>query len=186
MLTVAARIFTPVEAILFPPRHMARSMAPPDLPDAELELRGNPQYPGHDANGFRNLVVPGKVDVVAMGDSHTYGVNVAPDQAWPRALEELSSCRVYSMALGGYGPLEYAVLAQRALRFKPSLMLIGIYFGNDFYDDWQTYLRSPGKCSVPMELLDSALESERRNPLSREVKDFFGIGQTDAETEPED
>ena len=86
------------------------------------------------------------------------------------------------MALGGYGPLQYEVLAQRAVRYKPPLMLVGIYFGNDFYDNWEMYLRSPSRYPVPKELLNSALKAGATlNPLSLEVEDFYGIGPTDAE-----
>jgi len=186
LLHVAARMFPQVEAVLCNPQNCDRShLEPPksrselrELPDAELGMRGNPNFPEHDANGFRNAVIPDRADVVAIGDSQTYGFSVAPDQAWPRVLEKLTSCRVYSMAVGGYGPLQYAVLAQRALRFKPRLMLIGIYFGNDFYDNWKMFLRNPNKYPVPKKLLNSALESEQHNPLARDVEDFFRMAGT--------
>ena len=175
-------MFPQVEAVLCPPQYCGRSLSEPySLPDDELGIRGNPKFPEHDVNGFRNVVIPETADVVAIGDSHTYGTTVAADQSWPRMLETLSSCRVYSMALGGYGPLQYEVLARRAVRYKPRFMLVGIYFGNDFYDNWEMYLRSPSRYPVPKELLNSALEREQHNPLSLEVEDFYGIGPTDAE-----
>src|SRR5262249_56733925 len=154
MFHVAARIFPRVEAVLFPPQFVGA----PFLPDAELEKRGNPRFPEHDANGFRNRDVPDTTDIVAIGDSQTYGTSVAFDEVWPRVLEKLTSCRVYNMALGGYGPLHYAILAESALRFKPRLMLVGIYFGNDFYDNWRMYLRTPSKYPVPKELITKELE----------------------------
>src|SRR5262245_53910919 len=88
MLHVVARIFPRVETVLCPPQYCVASV----LPDAELGIRGNPNFPEHDANGFRNVVVPDTADVVAIGDSHTYGERVAFDQAWPRVLERLTSC----------------------------------------------------------------------------------------------
>ena len=179
MLQVASRIFPRVEAVLFPPQFRAG----PDLSDAELGVRGNPQFPEHDANGFRNRGVPDTTDIVAIGDSHTYGTDVAFDQAWPRVLEKLTSCRVYSMAFGGYGPLQYAILAKRALGYKPRLILVGIYFGNDFYDNWQMYLRTPSKYPVPTELLTKAWEKERRKPLSSEIEGFFNMWMPEAASE---
>jgi len=173
MLHVVARTFPRVETVLFSP------MGEPILSDTELGVRGNPKFPEHDANGFRNRGVPDTTDIVAIGDSQTYGTGVALDQAWPRVLEKLTLCRVYSMAVGGYGPLQYAVLAQQALRFKPRLMLVGIYFGNDFFDNWEMYLRNPSKYFVPNELLSNAMESEQHNPLSRDVEDFYRMGQTE-------
>src|SRR5262249_32842455 len=109
MLHVAARIFPRVETVLW-----QSPMVGPILSDTELGFRGNPRFSEHDAKGFRNRGVPDTTDIVAIGDSHTYGKGVALDQAWPRVLEKLTLCRVYSMALGGYGPLQYAVLAEQA------------------------------------------------------------------------
>ncbi len=179
MLQVAAHLFPRVEAVLFRPQFVTGPTGPTlpffarVLPDNELVFRGNPQVPEHDANGFRNRAVPDTTDIVAIGDSLTYGTSVAFDQAWPRVLEKISSCRVYSMAVGAYGPLQYAILAKRALQFKPRLLLVGIYFGNDFFDAWQMYLRNPSEYSVPQELLIEALLRELRQPLSRNVTEFF-------------
>ena len=38
---------------------------------------------GHDAWGFRNARIPERVDVIAIGDSQTYGVSAAEDEIWP-------------------------------------------------------------------------------------------------------
>lgn len=43
--------------------------------DEELRIRIQPNAPGHDAWGFRNEVVPERVDIVAIGDSQTWGMN---------------------------------------------------------------------------------------------------------------
>src|SRR5262245_27437148 len=160
LLHAAARISPRLDMVLFPPQVFAE----PLLPDADLGHRGNPQFPGHDANGFRNTAVPDTADIIAIGDSHTYGTSVASNQAWPRVLERLTSCRVYSMALGGYGPLQYLALARRAVQFKPRVLLVGIYFGNDFYNNWVMYLRNPSKYDVPKEMLNKALAREQQNP----------------------
>src|SRR4029077_4316852 len=45
--------------------------------DPKLQLRLPPYAGGHDAKGFRNDRVPEKVDVVAIGDSQTWGVNAS-------------------------------------------------------------------------------------------------------------
>jgi lysophospholipase L1-like esterase len=158
-LHLAAHAFPQVAIVLFPPRM--------DQFDSELEFRGIP-HPEHDANGFRNSHIPGRADIVAIGDSITYGTSVDFEQAWPRVLEKLTSCQVYSMAFGGYGPIQYATLAREAMQFNPRLILVGIYFGNDFYDNWEMYLRNPQKYFIPENLLTPALELERSNPLSRE------------------
>jgi len=176
-LHLAADAFPQVAVILNP--SVRDGPIEPRLLDPELIYRGNPRYPQHDANGFRNASIPDNADVVTIGDSQTYGSSVPFYQAWPRVLEKLSSCRIYNMALGGYGPLQYSVLAREAVRFKPRLIFVAIYFGNDFYDNWEMYLRNPKKYSVPDNLLEPALELERSIPLSRDVADFFAMGQAD-------
>ena len=37
-----------------------------------LQVLPNPEFPGHDKNGFRNKSVPNQADIVCLGDSQTY------------------------------------------------------------------------------------------------------------------
>jgi lysophospholipase L1-like esterase len=87
-----------------------------------------------DANGFRNRQILTQADIVAIGDSQTMGWNAAREEAWPMVLGSLASASVYEMALAGYGPVQYAYLADRALLLQPKLVIVGFYFGNDLYD----------------------------------------------------
>ena len=90
---------------------------------------------GHDDLGFRNRAVPAQADIVAIGDSMTYGSGAPRDGAWPQQLAALSGQSVYNMGLGGYGPLQYLHLAgHQAKQFKPKQLLVSFYFGNDFVD----------------------------------------------------
>lgn len=96
-----------------------------------------PLTTGHDALGFRNLGLPGHADIVAIGDSQTYGVSATRENSWPNQLGNLLHKPVYNMALGGYGPLQYLHLAQhQAKKLGPRLLLIGLYFGNDLMDSY--------------------------------------------------
>src|SRR5262245_51387154 len=45
---------------------------------------------GFDAWGFRNRRVPVSADVVAIGDSHTYGNTATMEDSWPYVLGRLS------------------------------------------------------------------------------------------------
>jgi hypothetical protein len=173
-LQVAARIFPHTAIVLFPSWF---GEEPLEVSDSELGIRGNPKFPEHDANGFRNPGVPDRTDVVAIGDSQTYGTGVAFEQAWPQQMKKLSSCRIYSMAMGGYAPLHYAILARQAIQLHPRLMFIGIYFGNDFYENWEMHVRNPSRYPVPTELLNAAVERDRNAPLSHDVFEFFHMGQ---------
>ncbi|MBC7955459.1 MAG: SGNH/GDSL hydrolase family protein [Cytophagales bacterium] len=90
---------------------------------------------GHDALGFRNRAVPKTAQIVAIGDSMTYGSGAPRDGAWPQQLATLGGESVYNMGLGGYGPLQYLQLAStQAKQFKPRQLIVGFYFGNDFID----------------------------------------------------
>lgn len=88
---------------------------------------------GFDAWGFRNLRVPGAADIVAIGDSHTYGNTAAMGDSWPYVLGRLTGRTVYNMALGGYGPNQYIhLLKTRAFDLKPRMIICGLYMGDDF------------------------------------------------------
>jgi hypothetical protein len=60
-----------------------------------------------DRWGFRNREVPETADIVAVGDSHTYGNTARMVDSWPYVLGRLTGRQVYDMALGGYGPNQY-------------------------------------------------------------------------------
>lgn len=104
------------------------------IKDPVLGLRLAPSAQGHDANGFRNDTVSQHVDIVTLGDSQTWGVNVERQAAWPQQLSKISGRSVYNMGLGGFGPVQYQVLTAQALRFSPKLIVVGFYLGNDIYD----------------------------------------------------
>ncbi len=88
---------------------------------------------GFDKWGFRNRNVPDRVDIVAVGDSHTYGNTARMVDAWPFVLGQLSGQKVYNMGLGGYGPNQYFYLSNnKAFQLKPKTIIWGLYMGDDF------------------------------------------------------
>ncbi len=108
----------------------------PEIPDDVLGFRPNPAFPDHDKNGFRNNLIPPTADIVAIGDSQTYGTGVKRHQAWPQQLQSLSGQTVYNMSFGGYGPVEAMVLMKEAMHMKPKLIIFAIYIGNDLVDSY--------------------------------------------------
>ncbi len=105
---------------------------------------------GFDRWGFRNRGVPESADIVAVGDSHTYGNTARMVDAWPFVLGKLTGQRVYNMALGGYGPNQYFYLSKtKAFTLKPKMIIWGLYLGDDFENafsltyglDYWSYLR---------------------------------------------
>ncbi len=109
-----------------------RSLVQP-VADPQLGLRLPSNAAGHDSWGFRNEAVPEQVDIVAIGDSQTYGVGASRDRAWPQTLARLSGRSVYNMGLGYYGPAQYWVLTGEALELSPEIIVVGLYFGNDIW-----------------------------------------------------
>jgi hypothetical protein len=88
---------------------------------------------GFDDWGFRNPRVPASADIVAIGDSHTYGNTATMADSWPYVLGRLRGQQVYNMGLGGYGPNQYSyLLRERALKLKPKTVVVGLYMGDDF------------------------------------------------------
>lgn len=93
---------------------------------------------GHDAWGFRNPRVPEQADIVAIGDSHTYGNTVRMEDSWPMVLGHLTSRTAYNMGMGGYGPNQYFyLLVTKALTLKPKMIICGLWMGDDFENAYQ-------------------------------------------------
>ena len=101
--------------------------------DPILGMTIAPNSPGWDRWGFRNREVPESVDVVALGDSHTFGNTAKMDEAWPQVVARNTGLTVYNMGLGGYGPNQYSyLLTSRAALLHPKQVLVGLYMGDDF------------------------------------------------------
>lgn len=128
---------------------------------------------GHDDLGFRNLSVPAQADIVAIGDSNTYGVAAPLDGSWPAQLATQMQAPVYNMGLGGYGPLQYLQLSRDAAqRFKPKVLVVAYYYGNDLFDayniahtrpHWHSWRQSqPAATTGQPALSGGDAESEKR------------------------
>ncbi|RJR40933.1 MAG: hypothetical protein C4567_10275 [Deltaproteobacteria bacterium] len=102
--------------------------------DDILGHRINPHESGHDSRGFRNAEDTGDFPVVCIGDSFTYGDGVPRKSAFPQQLERTIHQRVYNMAMGGYGPVQYYYLISRAMELHPLKIVITFYLGNDLLD----------------------------------------------------
>jgi len=116
-----------------------------------------------DAWGYRNAAVPPTADIVAIGDSHTYGNAATMEDSWPYVLARLSGQRVYDLAMGGYGPNQYFHLfTTKALTLKPKTIVVGLYMGDDFenaflitygLEHWR-YLRALSDAKVDVDTWD--------------------------------
>lgn len=92
-----------------------------------------PNTQGYDEWGFRNRSVPQHAEIVALGDSHTFGNTAKRDDSWPSVLGQLTGSMVYNFGMGGYGPNQYYhLLTTQALSLRPKIIVCGLYFGDDF------------------------------------------------------
>ncbi len=130
-LLVAARLSPRIDYLLSPPWNRIA------IDDPELRVRGSAYAPGHDANGFRNPSVPARVDILAVGDSMTYGYAAAPSDSWPRRLEASLGRSVYNMSFGGYCPWQYQLLVERGLELEPEEVVIALFVGNEFSETYR-------------------------------------------------
>ena len=103
--------------------------------DAQLGFAIQPYSAGHDKWGFRNRIFRDRADIVAIGDSMTYGNCALSSYSWPALLEQKTNKKVYNMGVGGYGPVQYYhLLKEKALQLKPKIVIVGLYLGNDLWD----------------------------------------------------
>lgn len=115
----------------------------PIVEGEELGYRSNLYHPDHDENGFRNEKVPESAAIVALGDSQTYGTGCKREEAWPQQLDLLSGKSIYNMALPGFSPAHSLIFFEQAVEFKPELIIVAFYAGNDCYDAFNlVYIRN--------------------------------------------
>jgi hypothetical protein len=144
-------------------------------PDPVIGSRGNPRYQDHDAAGYRNRDRPDRAAVVVLGDSHSYGVAVTRDEAWPRVLEASLGQRVYNMALPGHSPAQSLLALDEALSLKPRHIVVSVYFGNDFPDSfhvsqWSSTIRG---LALPDLVRESQIAEAREKFLTRANELYF-------------
>ncbi|MEM7199474.1 MAG: GDSL-type esterase/lipase family protein [Planctomycetota bacterium] len=150
---------------------------PATLPDPDVGVRLNPAHPDHDARGFRNREALAAADVVALGDSQTYGTNVARDRAWPQQLAARIGQPVYNMGVPGHGPVQARATLATALELQPTTVVYALYAGNDLYDAFtRAYADTAGvdaRRSEDPAVLAEVRAAEAREPLADAVARAF-------------
>jgi hypothetical protein len=123
-------------AALVPPvdRFFATTRPSPVISDPRLGWRPIPGALGNDRLGWRNPRVPDAVDVLALGDSQTYGQGVPREHAWPLRIGTLGHLASYNMGYSGWGPAHSLLLMPEALALHPRVVIEGFYSGNDLFD----------------------------------------------------
>jgi hypothetical protein len=94
-------------------------------------------------DGIRNPAVPspdraGRPRVLALGDSFTFGYGVEAGEAWPARLQGelrargLPRAEVINAGIPAYGPDQELDLLRECLpRWRPDVVVLGLYVGND-------------------------------------------------------
>lgn len=119
-------------------------LKPVTLRDQVLRYRIEPGSGAHDSWGFRNKSVPERADIVAIGDSQTYGISARARDSWPSQLQDISGRSVYNLSLPGYSPAEYLLLMKdKALKLNPDLVIAGFYLGNDLKGSFKAVYSVP-------------------------------------------
>lgn len=90
-----------------------------------------------DALGFRNLAVPNRAAIIAIGDSQTYGTRVAIEETWPSRLGRAAGVTSYTMAVGGWGAVQYLDMFLKSRVFRPRVAIVAFYTGNDPYESFR-------------------------------------------------
>ena len=117
----------------------------PDSVFWHTSVDGSWQFTTND-KGFRNEKnfpyepAPGKLRILALGDSHTAGYEVAQNETYSAVLEELLlagriDAEVINSGISGFGTAEQLVfLENEGLKYKPDIVIVGFY-ANDFQDN---------------------------------------------------
>ena len=107
-------------------------------PNRTFEVVGKDFHAQHsvDTYGFRNRWPwPEQANIVAVGDSLTFGLCVANDQAWPALVQKALDKPLINLGLVGAGPQQYLRLYETfGAKLDPKLVLVGVYAQNDFWD----------------------------------------------------
>lgn len=146
------------------------------VPDRVLKFRMSPYVPGHDHRGYRNETALDHADILALGDSWTYGLGAYADGTWPRQLQALSGRSVYNAGVGGYGPCEYLGVLDELAALRPAVVLVGLYLGNDIGDAYASVylLRRCSNFATSDPAVLRAMEQADRSSTLRELAAQLG------------
>jgi hypothetical protein len=114
----------------------------------------------NDILGFRNTAVPNVADIITIGDSMTYGNNALMEQNWPgfmRQALERKDIQSYNMSTGGWAAVQYLDMMHHASMFRPRVVVVAFYTGNDSLESFQlTYASEHWDWLIPDTSLTSS------------------------------
>jgi hypothetical protein len=155
---------------------VAYHLSPPwtrnTLPDDVLGKRQSPFYPGHDQRGYRNARRRDACEILAVGDSTTYGYAAPPEGSWPAHLERLTGKITYNAGVGSYSPPEYGRVVAELLVLQPQLVIAGLLPANDLMGAYRSVYEE-GRFGVlksrEQATLRALAAAESQRPFPREA-----------------
>lgn len=168
------------------------------ISDPVTVVRGRTLFPEvkglgpHDILGFRNAAVPVSADVVVIGDSQTYGNNSLLRDNWPSVMARtIEPHSVYTMSSGGWSAPQYLAVARHALAFRPKVIVVALYTGNDALESFRTvysvdYWRSLRKdLTVSLSDMPESIPEDEWSAEFPEGKMVFTPGRRFISNDPE-
>lgn len=172
-LHAARRSSTRAARVLAHPKHRDS----PYVEDAKRGFRGNPRRFDHDGRGYRNADGIELTDVLAIGDSQTYGVGVDRVRAWPYAIHEDLEITVYNMGVGGYSPPHHLFEVDGILDLRPKVVVYGVYLGNDLLESFAIARDHPEfRAHVADDVWANAMLRDHATPLEDAINLFVRRG----------
>lgn len=85
------------------------------------------RFPDVDSFGFRNAYRNRRGgEVAAIGDSHTYGIQVSSSESWPAILSDKTGRDVYNYGIPGYSPYQYHFLVKQAINDGAKYVIVAL------------------------------------------------------------
>ena len=122
------------------------------IKDPITRVRAMPLYPDvgglgpNDLLGFRNRSIPHSAKIITVGDSQTYGNNAVVERNWPGFMLSglgVGGATLYNMSVGGWAAPQYLNMLGKALAFKPEVIIIAFYTGNDPMESFMQVYGNP-------------------------------------------
>ncbi len=145
------------------------------IPDSELGSRFSPYSPGHDARGYRNPEALDAAEILAIGDSYTYGIGAESRDSWPGHLAELTGRSTYNAGIVGYGFCEYRTVLRHLGELDPEVVVIGVFTGNDLGDTYRSVYqdgRCPGLRSMDADVLEEVRSLDSQRTIAEQAGDL--------------
>jgi len=90
-------------------------------------MRQHPVDKDHKASNYR---------IAVLGDSFVWGIGVNDQSRFTEILERLlPGSEVLNFGVSGYGPIQYYLLLDKVISFRPDLVILSFCLANDFEDN---------------------------------------------------